>query len=52
MKDVLLELRSKVEVWMSRNEDRLLQGKVEGIAAPEWNEQFENGTAYRKRNNG
>ncbi|AJY75441.1 sulfatase [Paenibacillus beijingensis] len=43
---ILQELRGKVEDWMKRSDDRLLSGKVPGIAAPEWQAQFDNGTAY------
>ncbi|KQX48892.1 sulfatase family protein [Paenibacillus sp. Root444D2] len=43
---VLIELRSKVDAWMSRTKDPLLKGSVIGIAAPDWQEQFDNGTAY------
>jgi len=45
-REVLEELRAKVEDWMKRTNDRLLGGKVPGTAAPEWQEQFDNGTAY------
>nr|WP_307561538.1 sulfatase/phosphatase domain-containing protein [Paenibacillus sp. V4I7] len=44
--EVLIELRSKVDAWMSRTKDPLLKGSVSGIAAPDWQEQFDNSTAY------
>lgn len=47
--DILKELRGRVEGWMQETGDPLLSGKVEGIAAPEWQEQFDNGTAYGVR---
>jgi hypothetical protein len=43
---VLEELRSKVETWMTSTNDPLLKGRVSGIAAPDWQEQFDNGSAY------
>ncbi|WP_027091834.1 sulfatase [Cohnella thermotolerans] len=45
-REVLEQLRAKVDGWMRRTNDRLLEGKVPGIAAPDWQEQFDNGTAY------
>ncbi|NJJ39590.1 sulfatase [Paenibacillus apii] len=45
--DILLELRGKVEDWMISGADRLLSGKVPGTAAPGWQEEYENGSAYR-----
>ncbi|QWU17584.1 Arylsulfatase A [Paenibacillus sophorae] len=46
---ILTELRRKVEDWMKSGADRLLNGKVPGLAAPGWQEQYENGSAYRSK---
>lgn len=43
---VLIELRDRVDVWMKTTNDPLLNGKVTGLAAPEWQEQLDNGSAY------
>ncbi|MBA2938657.1 sulfatase [Paenibacillus sp. CGMCC 1.16610] len=45
-KEVLEELRARVDGWMAATKDPLLHGEVAGIAAPEWEEQFGNGSAY------
>ncbi len=44
--EVLIELRTRVEEWMIRTNDPLLQGKVPGYDAPEWQSEIDNGTAY------
>lgn len=44
--EILLELQRKVEDWMVSGADRLLSGKVPGIAASDWQEQYDNGSAY------
>ncbi|WP_020617875.1 sulfatase family protein [Paenibacillus daejeonensis] len=48
---MLETLREQVERWMERTDDRLLQGKIPGLMAPEWQEQIDNGSAYSARRN-
>ena len=49
--ETLEMLREQVERWMDRTDDRLLQGKIPGLMAPEWQEQIDNGSAYGARRN-
>ncbi|MFS0726598.1 sulfatase [Paenibacillus sp. 1P07SE] len=44
--DILVQLREQVKTWMETCDDQLLQGRIPGTAAPEWQEQYDNGTAY------
>lgn len=46
---VLEVLRTKLDAWMKDTSDPLLDGPVKGIAAPEWEDEIEQGRTYRKR---
>ncbi|GCL73474.1 sulfatase [Paenibacillus naphthalenovorans] len=48
-RDILLELRERVERRMRETNDPLLKGKVPGVPAPEWDSEYRNGTAYAAR---
>lgn len=44
---VLKDLRDRVEERMRTTGDPLWKGKIDGVIAPDWQEQWDNGTAYR-----
>ncbi|MUK89425.1 sulfatase-like hydrolase/transferase [Ornithinibacillus sp. L9] len=46
-KQVLLDLRSKVEKWMKDSNDPLLEGPIPGVEATEWKEEIELGNVYK-----
>lgn len=48
-KETLETLRRQVDRWMKETDDRLLQGRIPGMAAPEWQEEINKGTAYGTR---
>lgn len=43
--DILSSLRSRVDDWMASSNDPLLQGRVPGYDAPEWQREIDNGMA-------
>lgn len=45
---LLIDFREQVLRWMRNNGDPLLQGPIPGNMAPEWQSEFDNGTAYVK----
>lgn len=50
-KGILKRLREEVDVWMKETQDPLLKGKVEGIPAPDWQDEIDNGSAFAARGN-
>lgn len=47
--EVISNLRNRVAEWMEQTNDPLLKGPIEGKAAPEWNVEIENGSAYIRK---
>ncbi|WP_407272073.1 sulfatase [Radiobacillus sp. PE A8.2] len=47
--DVVKKLRAKVDEWMVKTNDPLLQGPVHGEVAPGWKDEEEKGNTYKKK---
>lgn len=50
--DAAQQLRTRVDEWMRETNDPLLQGRVPGYDAPEWQKEVDNGTAFEARSKG
>jgi arylsulfatase A-like enzyme len=47
---VLQQLRERVEQRMQQTGDPLLEGRISGVPAPEWELEHENGSSFKARN--